>query len=498
MRLLRTIGWTLLVVACGAPAPEAPPAPAAVAFTQPPLRALAPAPRAPEVCLDDADAALDARLALDAVWAFDPVAGSMAQRGLGGPSSSPQAPVARRILTHSPETLRAGLARYLTAQGDNPGVRTAALVTYAGDGESCAWLMSADGVAAYGRSSVGADDVRADVARVLEILDVRGAMNARAPRLRSDATASAAGDLPALDVGALATALAHVAETATPAPVAAALGAFDSLIIVPHEGLLAFPALLLTAGRAEGPPVYLIDRVSLQIAPSLSEIGIGPGLHRSADADLATMTPQDRRAALARALIVGDPAYDDAEYAMPPLPGAAQEAEAVAQILGASALVGAAATWPAVQARLQERPRYIHFATHGLSDGEGASHADNRSFLALAGGGRFTAGDARATRMRDGAIVVLSACQSGLGASRPGGIVGLPRAFQLAGAQTVVMSLWNVDDAATGDLMRGFAQRLAETGRPASSFAAAVRDTRTRHPDPRHWAAFAMFGVARP
>jgi hypothetical protein len=504
MRTLLAAALILTVAACGeqAQAPAVARTATPVAFAQPPLRAVAPAPTASSVCLEDPDAALAARLQLDGEWAVDPVAGQMAHRGLVVPpgavsSGAPAPPKLKRIVTHSPATLRAGLARYLTPQGQTPGVKTAALITYAGVGESCAWLMSADGVVAYGRSSIDEAQVRADVSEVLRILDVQGAMNARAPRLRSAPESPPQTPAP-LDQGALATALAHVAESVTPSLVAEALVDFESVIVVPHQGLLAFPMLLLTRGRAEGKPGFLIDTMSIQIAPSLSEIGIGPGLHRDVETELASMSPQARLAALSAALIVGNPAFADSEYAMPPLPGAAEEAQAVGAVLGAAPVIGEAADVATVRSRLQAHPRYVHFATHGISDGDGVTVASNRGFVALANGGRFTLADARATRMADGAIVVLSACQSGLGASRPGGVIGLPRAFQLAGAQTVVMSSWNVDDAATADLMAGFARNLVETGRPATAFAAAVRDTRARFPDPRHWAAFGVFGVARP
>jgi CHAT domain-containing protein/Tfp pilus assembly protein PilF len=151
--------------------------------------------------------------------------------------------------------------------------------------------------------------------------------------------------------------------------------------------------------------------------------------------------------------------------------------------------------------------RYLHVATHGFFAPEAlksalnrshthpegfSSHAEDDPFgrggvtgwhpgllsgLALAGANRgpaaspmddapsddgiLTALELAGLNLRNTDLVVLSACETGLGAVAGGeGLLGLQRAFQVAGARTVIASLWQVDDAATRDLMTRFYENL--------------------------------------
>jgi CHAT domain-containing protein len=96
-------------------------------------------------------------------------------------------------------------------------------------------------------------------------------------------------------------------------------------------------------------------------------------------------------------------------------------------------------------------------------------------------------------------LVVLSACQTGLGRSLNGGVIGLSRAFQVAGADQVLMSLWNVDDLETARLMTLFFKKLqTSNGRfiPHDALQDAINTYRKNYSsDPNHWAAFSLFGV---
>ncbi|HEX3558944.1 MAG TPA: CHAT domain-containing tetratricopeptide repeat protein [Pyrinomonadaceae bacterium] len=190
---------------------------------------------------------------------------------------------------------------------------------------------------------------------------------------------------------------------------------------------------------------------------------------------------------------------DLSQVVWPRLKGTAGEAEALrATLAGAQVLTGASATEAAL--KQMRRPRLLHVATHGFflpdqpegsSDGTrgmklsvGASPSSSsqaarenpllRSGLVLAGvnhqqsgageDGVLTALEAAGLDLWGTRLVVLSACETGLGDVRNGeGVYGLRRALVLAGSETQVMSLWQVSDAGTRDLMTAY-YRLLQAG----------------------------------
>ena len=98
-------------------------------------------------------------------------------------------------------------------------------------------------------------------------------------------------------------------------------------------------------------------------------------------------------------------------------------------------------------------------------------------------------------------LVVLSACQTGLGQEVRGeGLMGLTRAFLYAGAARVVVSLWSVNDRATADLMAGLYRRMLRDGhRPSAALREAQLEMRKqkRWQSPYYWAAFVQMGEWR-
>jgi CHAT domain-containing protein len=88
-------------------------------------------------------------------------------------------------------------------------------------------------------------------------------------------------------------------------------------------------------------------------------------------------------------------------------------------------------------------------------------------------------------------LVVMSACQTGLGKVFPGGVFGLARAWYYAGAPQIVTSLWNINDAATNVLMSHFIRARA-TMTTEAALRTAMLETRTEFPDPALWAGFSV------
>jgi len=148
--------------------------------------------------------------------------------------------------------------------------------------------------------------------------------------------------------------------------------------------------------------------------------------------------------------------------------------------------------------------RVIHFATHGLLN----SHHPELSGIVLSlvdQQGRPQNGFLRLHEVYNlklpAELVVLSACQTGLGKEIRGeGLVGLTRAFMYAGAARVAASLWKVDDAATAELMKRFYRGMFDKGlRPAAALRAAQIEMwrQERFSAPYFWAAFALQGEWR-
>ncbi|MEO8973164.1 MAG: CHAT domain-containing protein [Ktedonobacteraceae bacterium] len=140
----------------------------------------------------------------------------------------------------------------------------------------------------------------------------------------------------------------------------------------------------------------------------------------------------------------------------------------------------------------------IHLATHGQS----RLDAPNFSSVLLADG-RFTAIDAFSLNLRACELVTLSGCETGLAMSGGGDEQpGLGRAFLAAGARSLVMSLWPVEDAATSELMQVFYRHLlrgeSKVQALRSAQCAFINSSNSIHTHPYYWGAFRLVGDTGP
>lgn len=107
--------------------------------------------------------------------------------------------------------------------------------------------------------------------------------------------------------------------------------------------------------------------------------------------------------------------------------------------------------------------------------------------------GILTAKEISLLDLRGADIVVLSACETGKGEITGDGVFGLQRAFKMAGAQTILMSLWSVDDAATQLMMTAFYRYwIMQHMNKREAFLHAQTEVKQRYPQPSYWAAFIL------
>lgn len=246
------------------------------------------------------------------------------------------------------------------------------------------------------------------------------------------------------------------------------------LIIVPHGALHYVPF-----GALRDPQTgrYLIDDHTITFAPSASSLRFLR----------AKETPVD-----GSALVIGSP-----DSSMGALPGAQREADAVARYLQTTPFLGASAAETLLY-NLRGEVDLVHIGAHGKY--VAASPTFSRIALAPGDGhdGNLEVHEILGKLDLSGVnLVVLSACQTGLG-ERSGGddVVGLTRAILYAGSPGVISTLWDINDDAAAVLMDEFYCRL-RAGVPAAD---ALRDAQLAlrwsgsYGDPRFWAAFIVTG----
>ncbi len=293
----------------------------------------------------------------------------------------------------------------------------------------------------------------------------------------------------------------------------------STLILVPDGILSRIPLEAIPAGIRKGHTVYLAEtrniryiqsasilallrRFGKEMAPEGTFVGFGdpaysPGMSPAGDVRSRSVTPE----AGPDSPFVRESRWQAQMGSLPRLPATANEIRAIGQIFRSGKnpppriFLQDAATEKAAKAPEMKNYRYVHFACHGLRDGENQALAltrrpgdDEDGFLELP---EFMHLDWNAR------LVVLSACETGKGKIEPGeGVTGLTRAVMYAGTPAVLVSLWEVSDESTMDLMKHFYYFLVKKKFPPSESLrrAKLRLQKQGLLHPFFWGGFVLYG----
>ena len=247
----------------------------------------------------------------------------------------------------------------------------------------------------------------------------------------------------------------------------------DKLVIVPDGALCLIPWAAVT------------ESIRIRIVPSLTSyqliLNVPEGHHKKTGA-----------------LLVGNPCLNQLKKPEPDLPCAQEEVEMIASILNTRPLTGRQATKAEVMKRMSS-VGLIHIAAHGnkrtgeiaLSPNPGwtSKFPQKKDFI-------LKMSDVRAADLR-ARLVVLSCCHSGQGRISKGeGVVGIARAFLAAGARSVLVTLWAIDDEATMVFMKSFYQHLKEGKTASVAVQQSMKFLREskEYSEMRYWAPFQLIG----
>ncbi len=289
-------------------------------------------------------------------------------------------------------------------------------------------------------------------------------------------------------------------------PLESHLSSVQKLIIVPDGALSYLPFETLTvepkpaAGQKASPAIFLIERFAISYAPSASALA-ALGVAR-----------KDAPAGGKGIVAFGDPDYEAAGKAdsqtergfdFRRLPYTRTEVNEIAALFPAAEariFLGAEASEEKVKAEDLSRARYVHLAAHGMIDEDYPA----RSGIILAAArdskedGALQVSEVMRLKL-NADLVTLSACRTGLGKLLNGeGIIGLTRAFLYAGADGVVVSLWNVNDIATASLMKAFYKNLQQGMAKDEALRRAkldlIKGQKSAWQHPYYWAPFVLIG----
>jgi len=233
------------------------------------------------------------------------------------------------------------------------------------------------------------------------------------------------------------------------------------LVFVPHGLLHYVPFHALHDGDS-----YLVDRYSVSYAPSASVYAVCQAKQGIASGDSLILGVPDVQAPLIQA-----------------------EAEALSRILRNPRLfLGETATEEVLRTH-GRNSRVVHIATHGYF------RQDNPMFSSIRLGTSHLSLYDLSYLQLPADLIVLSGCATGLNVVSPGDeLMGLVRGLLQAGAQSLVLSLWDVHDESTKEFMIGFYTRLQAGLTKPKAMQATMQELRRSYPHPYYWAPFSLIG----
>ena len=252
----------------------------------------------------------------------------------------------------------------------------------------------------------------------------------------------------------------------------------DEVVLVPEGPLFLAPFAAFMDRNSQ----YLCESFRIRLLPSLSSL------------QLISNCPDDWHSATG-ALLVGNPWVE--EVGQDQLPWAEKEVKMIGEILQTEPLIGKQATKDEVLRRISS-VSLVHIAAHGdMKSGEIAlaPNSTRSSSIPVKEDYVLTMQDVLRAQIR-ARLVVLSCCHSARGEIKAEGVVGIARAFLGAGARSVLVSLWAIDDEATMEFMNHFYRQLVNGRRAGEALNEAMKSMRESKSFSavKYWAPFVLIG----
>ncbi|WP_052754364.1 CHAT domain-containing protein [Calothrix sp. 336/3] len=264
----------------------------------------------------------------------------------------------------------------------------------------------------------------------------------------------------------------------------------ERVIFIPQGDLF----LVAFAGLRDNQGKYLIEKHTISTAPSIQILDLL--YQRQIKRKLSTsLLKQNIKGD--ELLIVGNPATaalspkpGEKPAELSPLPGTEEEAKNIAKIFKTQAILGKAATETVIVQKMPQA-KIIHLATHVVQ-------LNNADVIALAASnqddGWLSAEEIQKLHLQAD-LVVLSSGKTALGTITSDGVIGLSRAFFVAGAYSFIGSVWEANDRGTAFLMTKFYENLSKKPDKSKALRQAMLETMKKYPNPQDWAGFVSIGL---